>query len=654
MTSEQSHLFKLTTLIFNAAIGKEYYELLSPAVGASGVDVLARNWGDSELVETVLGGTPLEQARNLASNLGLDPDNTDPESGDAIAYNYFLSVLEGGGNVGTLAMSAIRYLEQETILESLVETKSYLENRADAAFQYSVGLGLGGTDLAALQAVISDVDSDGASVSELIGSQTANSFDLIRAKSQLTEFTDDDDEIVGTDGSDYLSGGSGFDTIDGGEGADIILGGSGDDELYGGRGQDMIEGGDGADILEAGTYYESNYVSGGYNADGEYVRAYYEYTADAYFEVLNGGSGADTIYGGYGSDIIDGGEGADYIVADKSVYYVDEVESVAGFTMFNDTVRGGEGDDRIYTHYGDDRVYGDDGDDRIEAGYGSDTVYGGSGDDVILLNNSTYSINANDGKDVAYGEAGDDTIYGAGSDDIDGGAGDDWIYYDRTAEGSDFGVITAGEGADQIRITSDDYQRSTSHLTVDLSEEVQFQDEITLSVPDRVASAVEVIGFDLDNDLLDLDSVSIYYDESASSDWSTVYQMQNFNYKGDLSGNYVQIVSSETTPWVLKGEGEGPDSYGKGYFVIQGAQADSDSASAVAELIDNYGGDAAYRDSAEHYFLVNVGNEDMGVYKFTDDTGANNRVLSDEITPVAVLVGVRTEDINYQNSDFIV
>ena len=50
-----------------------------------------------------------------------------------------------------------------------------------------------------------------------------------------------------------------------------------------------------------------------------------------------------------------------------------------------------------------------------------------------------------------------------------------------------------------------------------------------------------------------------------------------------------------------------------------------------------------------HYFLINIGTSDMGLYKFKDDSGADNNVVADELTPVALFVGLRTEDFTTQD-----
>lgn len=641
MNSSDSHLFKLTTVLFNAALGSHYYQEFSGVLEQIGIDALAQNWGASDVAKEVLGITPELQAKALTAHFGLDPNSTDMASAGYIAHEFFLTNLQAGMNVGSLSLAAVRYFEQDDILPVLEDTRTYLNNRAEVAYQYSTELALGGPTISTLQQAITDVSHDPDSVSKTLRDIVKNEFDLLRVDSTFTEYTDNDDIIIGTDGPDFINAGAGYDTVEAGDGADMIIGGTGDDILKGERGQDWIEGGDGADQIYAGTYYDSNYVNGHYDANGNYVDGFYTYTIDAYFEVLNGGSGADKIYGGYGSDTIDGGDGADTIYGDGNNYYssnhFENVSDSIKARLFNDTINGGEGDDRIY------------------AEYGSDTIRGGAGDDQITLNKSNSNKSEFDGRNTAYGEEGNDSIYAVGNDYVDGGVGNDTINFYRTDVSSEHGVIIAGEGEDTIRISNNYSSKTSSNLTIDLSEDNQVADSVYIGVADRITSIVEIKGFDLDADLLEL---SEYFDLYSSEDEyiGRTHSAQQKSYSGDVLKNYSQITDSESTPWLHHNypEGRTPEDYGKAYFVIQGAKANSASTTDVAALIDRYGNDAAYGKSDSHLFLVNVSDTDMGVYIFTDDTGANNRIVSDELTPVAVLTGITTADVTYNNVDFLI
>jgi Ca2+-binding RTX toxin-like protein len=653
MNQSDAQLFKLTATMFNAAMGSKFYQEFSGLLSQIGIDELARLFGASGEATTYLGSTPEAQASALTLFLGLNPDSNDATSGDYIAHTFFLANLQAGMNVGTLALDAVRYLEQDEILPELERTRDYLNNRAEFAYQYSKELGWGDDDVRNLQEVIANVTDDDRSIAAEMTTLSANEFDRLRAANPFTVYSSDDDTITGTDGANYIEAGSGYDTVNAGNGNDIILGQSGDDTLFGEKGQDKLEGGDGADTLYAGSDFEWTYVSGRYT-----------YTVDAWFEVLDGGSGADKIYGGLGSDKIEGGEGKDTIYGDYNSSFshsnaniFENADSSVKSRLFNDYISGGEGDDTIYADIGSDTVYGGAGNDIINAGYGSDMVYGGDGNDTIRLNDNTTSKYSLDGQGTAYGEGGDDTIYAVGNDNVDGGNGNDTINFYRTNNSSDHGAIISGEGADYIKVnvSSDAF----SNLAIDLLEVDQVQDKIDISVPNRVTAMIDIQHFDLATDVIDLSSLVYIYSADGSQNRNT-NSAQKYSYSGNLEKNYVQIVSAEATPWLEYSysypDHTTPEDHGKAYFVIQGAHADSASTSDVAALIDNYGNNATYGygNADQHLFIVNVSESDLGIYLFQDDTGANNRVVADELTPIAVLSGVTTEDITYENAGFLI
>ena len=698
MNQSDSHLFKLTTLLFDAALGYTYYNQFSSTLNQVGIDVLASSWGESDTTKNFLGNTVEEQAKGLVQNLGLNPDNTDQNSGDYIAYHFFLTNLQSGMNVGSLALAAIRYLEQETILDSLKTTQSYLNNRAEVGYQYSRDLGLGGTDVISLQKILDNVTADELSVTATLAQVSEDAFAAIRASTTAVNYTSDDDNVTGTEGSDYIDVQSGYDTVKGGNGADIIIGGSGNDSLYGERGQDMIEGGDGADFIDAGSYYSQTYIKSHYNDNNEYVDGYYVYSVDALFEVLNGGSGTDTIYGGYGSDAINGGEGDDKLYG-EGYRYTELSEGALGsfdnstlLRLMNDTITGGGGADSIYGQQGNDSinggegsdyiesgsgndtVFGEDGNDNISGGSGSDsifggagsdklyahtgadTVYGGAGDDKIYLGwpNVYSQKTADDGEiDFAYGEDGNDSIYGQAGDNIDAGLGDDYIYFSRGDNSEEQSVIIAGEGNDEIYIDYDDSygssEKASTILTINLNESTSSQDIIGFDLSGRITSAVEIQGFDLSKDRIDFNKYVDLYNADYISNQSQYFR------NGSLESNTLQIVNSTTTAWLERAENPStPEQNGKGYFVIQGTSAASSDLDDVASLIDSYGNNATYTKSDEHIFIVNVNKSDLGIYLFKDDTGANDRIVPDELTPLVILTGVQTEDINYGNANFLI
>jgi Ca2+-binding RTX toxin-like protein len=673
MYTTDTSLFKMLTLLFDAAPGKYYYDAFAPLADRLGIDAVARELGNKQgLLATALGATADEQARNLVTRLGLDPD-AGAGTSDDIAYNFFKGNLEQGNNPGSLVMAAIRYLEQDDLPEGLAEAGRYLSNRAEASRAISTEMGFESRDLPTLQSLIEQVGLEPDSVQIA----TRSVFDKLRQESVLETYTDFDDEITGTEGADRIDTGAGYDTIYGLGGADILIGGSGDDTIEGGRGQDLIEGGVGADTLKAGSFSSKNYVSAGYDSNGIYYSGYNQHTFDAWYEIIEGGGGTDKIYGGFGSDYLSGGDGNDTIYGEEKWVSIGEDEvidpSVAG-RLFNDTIYGGGGADEIWGGMGSDYIEGGDGDDELYGWYqyyyyrddaGNDTILGGAGNDLIKGGRGADILHGGDGDDridagngnyidIVTGGAGNDRLENLmGGDSADGGAGDDLIYYTRTDWGQ-HGVLIGGEGSDNITIYNSG-DRVRDGATVDLREDVQMSDRLYISDygryddGTRIETGVEVLGFDINTDLLNIGYFNLYQTTYWQDD------AQTFRYDGDLARNYVQIVSNASTPWMTyQSDQQTPDDYGKGIFVIQGIEAADSSVTSVASVIDSYGNNAAYGNSAAHYFLVDVKDQGVGVFKFRDDTGADNRITVDELNPVAILIGVSTADITYQNADFMI
>lgn len=651
MTQSDTHLFKLTTLLFNAALGETYYRQSSQALANSDIATLAASWGQSDLALTYLGNTNEEQARNLTLNLGLNPDSDETDSADSIAYQYFLSHLEDGMEVGTLALTAIEYLEQDDILDALQSTRSYLANRAEAAYQYSTQLGLGNTDISTLQSALAGVNADEGSISEALAQASqATLTDIASTTTPLTD-TSASESITGSDDStNVIEAGLGDDTIIGGSQSDILSGGLGADKIYGGKGQDSINGGGGSDYLEAGFYLEQDDAG--------------NTSVDAFYEILNGGNGNDTVYGGLGSDSISGGDGMDYLYGEEYELTSSQREGIDADVynlIMNDTIDGGAGSDFIQAGEGNDLIYGGTGSDTINTGIGNDVAYGSAGHDVMLLGTGDDYAEGGDGNDVitlytgndtAFGGAGDDTISGTSNDLIDAGDDNDTITITRSENNTDSATIVAGEGKDNLNVYIEALEAANSSLTIDLSETRAAQDTVTLYLKNDISSAITIDGFDLAIDQLDLNEyLKLYGDNSFQLNQG----MKIYSDLGEILEDRVQIVTDTQTDWQsVSTTPSDVDEYGKSYFVIQGATAASDSVNDVAALLDDYGNNATYTDNDNLVFIVNVNETDMGVYLFNNSEDSDSTISAGELTPVAILTGLSTEFITQSNADFII
>ncbi len=413
----------------------------------------------------------------------------------------------------------------------------------------------------------------------------------IKAFGTFTQLADGNEKFSGTDGSDYVRGGAGGDEVDGLGGADFLLGEGGNDILYGRAGNNYLEGGDGDDQV----FIHSD----------DYASEFY------YSNIIFGNSGDDFLNGGDGSDHIYGGEGADDLSGDAGVYLFN--------TGSNDWLDGGSGDDVLSVSGGFDIVLGGEGNDSIHsfAVYGSARIDAGAGNDLISFCQGDQ-VNAGSGDDIL--------IYS-------------WESSSRIADSSvDAGhsLIVVGEGADSIRF---DRLEAGSNITLDLGEVVSSVDTVgPIYLESQFASPVLVIqGFTVGTDKIDINDVRIY---GKSSSIEAVSPSPG-------SANYAQILTSadEAYRLPLSSGQKTADDYGKAFFVVQGASAAASDAASAAQLLDVYGRNATYDKSGSHYFLVNVGEEDCVLYFFTDE-GANNQMIADELTPVLLLSGVRTEDFS--------
>lgn len=168
-------------------------------------------------------------------------------------------------------------------------------------------------------------------------------------------------------------------------------------------------------------------------------------------DLIDGGSGNDTIRAPQGDNNILGGTGHDLIYAGTPVYE-SPFDDPFFWRELDDLVRGGGGNDTIFGQGGPDRLYGEAGADRIFGGQGNDTILGGAG------------------KDRLFGDEGDDLLRGGqGNDVIDGGKGSDTLTGNA---GADSFIFTGGrdritdfqDDLDKIRIDRDFFSGTKSQL----------------------------------------------------------------------------------------------------------------------------------------------------------------------------------------------
>lgn len=278
---------------------------------------------------------------------------------------------------------------------------------------------------------------------------------------------DGDDTLFGGPGGEKIDAGAGNDTIDGGTGGDGIYGREGNDAIRGDAGRDTIYGAAGEDQLDGGS--GDDYLSGGDGAD--------EIVAGPGADTVSGGRGADDIRVADGDhDVVDCGSGRDTVYVEQDAPTRDTLKScetvipvpaepatdapppsnnifgtvgddVLTGTEGADSLFGNDGHDVLFGNGGDDYVDGENDDDELHGGLGNDSLHGRGGNDIVLGNEGDDHITGDRGNDTINGGPGNDTIFGNLDDDlIAGDDGDDRIQ----VVGGGFDRVSCGPGNDTV------------------------------------------------------------------------------------------------------------------------------------------------------------------------------------------------------------
>ena len=258
-----------------------------------------------------------------------------------------------------------------------------------------------------------------------------------------------DDAVDGDAGSDRVSLGSGNDTGNGGEDADTVAGDLGDDTIDGGSGSDNLSGAAGSDTVRGNAGGDT--IAGGPGLDqAQLDRVVVRRNAllqqqdpDADLIVATDPEmqalldGADLLVGGEDDDKLTGHVGNDTLFGDEETGTFRDAACAA-------SVDGGTGADSLDGQVGDDRLAGGPGADGLTGGVGDDTLCGNQGAD--LLDGDQGVDGTTTGADELRGGDGPDRLYGwNGTDVADGGPGDDLV-----DGGPDHDALTGGTGADGL------------------------------------------------------------------------------------------------------------------------------------------------------------------------------------------------------------
>jgi Ca2+-binding RTX toxin-like protein len=164
------------------------------------------------------------------------------------------------------------------------------------------------------------------------------------------------DKITGSAGSNVLHGNGAGDILRGFNGDDFLFGDANNDFLFGGRGADALDGGSGIDWAmyndsSAGVTVDLGGIGAGGFAQGDTYANIENIRGSIFDDTLTGDAGVNKIIGDKGNDVINGMGG-------------------------RDNLRGGLGNDTLNGGAGIDGLRGDAGDDVFvfQAGNGLDNV----------------------------------------------------------------------------------------------------------------------------------------------------------------------------------------------------------------------------------------------------------------------------------------
>jgi Ca2+-binding RTX toxin-like protein len=171
--------------------------------------------------------------------------------------------------------------------------------------------------------------------------------------------------------------------------------------------------------------------------------------------IVNAGGGDDSVR------VCASGAGPDYYSYRPVVEALggDGNDRVSAELGWQNTLRGGAGNDTLLGSNWVDQLEGGAGNDELAGGADNDTLLGGDGDDALYGNDGADSLDGGAGDDLLRGQADNDTLTGgAGNDIFDGDRGwDTASYYDAAhndgvrvsiGDGANDGDVRAGEKDD--------------------------------------------------------------------------------------------------------------------------------------------------------------------------------------------------------------
>jgi len=276
------------------------------------------------------------------------------------------------------------------------------------------------------------------------GTSGDDTIDMFYTGDPQGDMVDNNDNIVDGSNDDLIVAGAGDDSIFGGAGDDVIYGGADDDTISGSTGSNLLFGDEGNDTFIVEGPFSGNTITGGEDAGGGDVDVLSMVDiTDAVTLDLTQNGGADPESG--------------TVIGAAGPISFEEIE-VVNLGSGNDTVIGSSGNDSVHAGLGDDQIDGGDGADTLDAGGGNDTMDGGAGDDNLIQSGGDDSVSGGAGSDtlnVADSEVADQSIL-VNVDDTGAGSSLLNTFGDTTTFESieNFTASETNGGTDTINLTS--------------------------------------------------------------------------------------------------------------------------------------------------------------------------------------------------------
>ncbi|MES2940924.1 MAG: hypothetical protein V4864_24810 [Pseudomonadota bacterium] len=214
--TEQTNLMNLVVSMFDAAPGKQYFDLISDFYEANGRSLtntatwLSGTGAFQSLYPSYL--TAQQFATNFLTTLGLQ--------GVQAANDYIVGQVNSGKNWGQIILEAEQLLLGSTS-GTYAQAKALLQNRVEVATYYTVTKGLSDPDLDDLQDVLVGVTSDHATVD--VAKANIDNQSVAGLSYELKVGID---TILGTTGNDFFYAVNGelntFDSVNGNAGMDTF------------------------------------------------------------------------------------------------------------------------------------------------------------------------------------------------------------------------------------------------------------------------------------------------------------------------------------------------------------------------------------------------------------------------------------------------